>query len=447
MSLTGATLPDAVPSLSARPVRGVPDVRPGDDLAWLLAGADLADGDVLVVTSKVISKAEGRLVAAGADREATRQRAIEGETTSVVAQRGRTTIARTRHGFVLASAGVDASNVHDDEIALLPLDPDDSARRLRSALQAATGRRIAVVVSDTFGRTWRQGLTDVAIGVAGLAPLVDLRGRVDPYGLALEMTETALADAVAGAADLVKGKLGGVAAAVVSGLGAWVTDDDGPGAAAYVRPLEEDLFRLGTREARLEGMAAAVANRRTVRSFTDRAVPEALLRAAIDAAVTAPAPHHTTPWRFAVVRERRTRLLDAMAERWAADLRADGFDDDAVERRLKRGDVLRGAPELVVPLLVRDGAHAYPDGRRAAAEERMFVVAMGAAVQSLLVALAAGELGSCWVSSTLFCADVVRDVLDLPADHEPCGAVGVGWPAAEASPRPARDGADFTLFR
>lgn len=436
-------LPDAVAQLSVRPVLGVPDVRPGDDLAALLAGCGLVDGDVLVATSKVVSKAEGRLVPVDGDRETARQRAVEAETTAVVAQRGRTTIARTRHGFVLASAGVDASNVHADEIALLPLDPDASARSLRAALTASTGRRIGVVISDTFGRTWRNGLTDVAIGVAGLAPLVDLRGRLDPYGMPLEMTETALADAVAGAADLVKGKLGGVAAAVVSGLGAWVTEQDGPGAAAYVRPLAEDMFALGTREAR----ASAVAHRRTVRAFTVDLVPDALLRKGIDAAVTAPAPHHTTPWRFAIVRARRAALLDAMAARWADDLRADGFDADAVARRLARGDVLRSAPELVVPLLVQDGAHDYPDPRRVAAEERMFVVAMGAAVQSLLVALAAEGLGSCWVSSTLFCPDVVRDVLDLPGSYEPCGAVGVGWPATPPPERRPRDGAAFTLER
>jgi coenzyme F420-0:L-glutamate ligase/coenzyme F420-1:gamma-L-glutamate ligase len=437
-------LPDAVAGLRVRPVLGVPDVRPGDDLAALLAHADLEDGDVLVVTSKVISKAEGRLVAIGdEDREVVRQRAVAAESAAVVARRGRTTIARTRHGFVLASAGVDASNVHTDEIALLPLDPDASARALRAALQAASGRRLAVVVSDTFGRTWRNGLTDVALGIAGLAPLVDLRGRVDAYGMPLEMTETALGDAVAGAADLVKGKLWNIAAAVVSGLAPWVTDDDGPGAAAYVRPLEGDMFSLGTREA----MAAAVGYRRTVRSFTGEAVPDRLVRRAITAAVTAPAPHHSTPWRFVLVRERRERLLDAMAARWAEDLRADGFSPDAVDRRLKRGDVLRGAPELVVPVLVRGAAHDYPDERRNAAEERMFVVAMGAAVQSLLVTLAAEGLGACWVSSTMFCADVVQDVLELPADHEPCGAVGLGWPAEPPGPRAPRDGVDFTLER
>lgn len=439
-------LPDAVDGLTIRPVPDLPDVRPGDDLAAMLAAAaDLHDGDVVVVTSKVVSKAEGalRTLRPGEDRESARQRAIDDETVSVVAERGRTRISRTRHGFVLASAGVDASNVHHDEIALLPTDPDGSARRLRARIQAESGVTIGVVVSDTFGRPWRFGLTDVALGVAGLAPIVDLKGRVDPYGLALEMTETALADAVAGAADLVKGKLGGVAAAVVTGLGPWVTDDDGPGAARLVRPLDEDMFALGHREA----MAAAAANRRTIRSFLDKPVPDALLHKGIAAAVTAPAPHHTTPWRFAIVRERRSALLDAMAARWAEDLRADGFSDESVGRRLRRGDVLRSAPEIVVPVLVRDGAHDYPDARRSGAEERMFVVAMGAAVQSLLVALAAEGLGSCWVSSTLFCADVVREVLGLPDDHEPCGAVGVGWPAESPRERPSRDGADFTLIR
>lgn len=439
-------LPDAVGGVTLRPVTGLPDIRPGDDLAALLAdAARLQDGDVLVVTSKVVSKAEGALhrVAPGEDRETARQRAIDEETVAVVAERGRTRISRTRHGFVLASAGVDASNVHADEIALLPRDPDASARQLRGRIQAAAGVRVGVVLTDTFGRPWRYGLTDVALGVAGLAPIVDLKGRVDPYGLALEMTETALADAVAGAADLVKGKLGGIAAAVVTGLGAWVTDEDGPGAARLVRPLEEDMFALGHREA----MAAAVANRRTVRAFLDKPVPESLLHKGIAAAVTAPAPHHTTPWRFVVVRERRQQLLEAMAERWAADLRADGFSDESVRRRLRRGEVLRGAPEIVVPVLVRDGAHDYPDARRRGAEERMFVVAMGAAVQSLLVALAAEGLGSCWVSSTLFCPDVVRAVLDLPDGHEPCGAVGIGWPAEPPPGRAARDAADFTVLR
>lgn len=245
--------------ISIEPVTGIGEVRPGADLAAVIAAAapGLADGDVLIVTSKIVSKAEGRLVPVPAgnpeERERIRQQAIAAETVRVVARRGKLQIVENRQGLVLAAAGVDASNVRSDEIALLPLDPDRSAATLREGLRALLGVDVAVIISDSLGRPWRHGITDVAIGVAGLAAVLDVRGQLDSHGNELVVTEVAVADELAAAGDLVKGKLAGLPVAIVRGF---TYADDGKGSAELLRGSVGDLFRLGTAEALAQGQAA-----------------------------------------------------------------------------------------------------------------------------------------------------------------------------------------------
>ncbi|MFE7484133.1 coenzyme F420-0:L-glutamate ligase [Streptomyces sp. NPDC057552] len=432
-----------VPSFRVWALAGIPEVRDGDDLAKLIAGAEpgLVDGDVLLVTSKIVSKAEGRIVEA-ADREA----AIDAETVRVVARRGTLRIVENRQGLVMAAAGVDASNTPAGTVLLLPEDPDASARAIRDGLRDTLGVEIGVVITDTFGRPWRNGLTDVAIGAAGVRVLDDLRGGTDAYGNPLSATVVATADELAAAGDLVKGKAAGLPVAVVRGLPHVVSGaDDEPGARAMVRSAADDMFRLGTSEAVRE----AVTLRRTVREFSDEPVDPGAVRRAVAAAVTAPAPHHTTPWRFVLLEsaESRTRLLDAMRDAWITDLRRDGRSEEAIAKRVRRGDVLRNAPYLAVPCLVMDGSHTYGDERRDTAEREMFVVAAGAGVQNFLVALAGERLGSAWVSSTMFCRSVVREVLSLPSSWDPLGAVAVGHAVGVARERVGRDVEDFVTVR
>lgn len=240
---------------------GFGEIRTGDDLAALIAEAAqsrLIDGDIVAVTSKIVSKAEGRLVAA-TDRE----QAITDETVRVVASRthpgGVTRIVENRQGLVMAAAGVDTSNAPDGVVLLLPVDPDASARAICAALREHTALRLGVVITDTAGRPWREGQTDIAIGAAGLAVLDDLRGTVDASGRRLDVTVAAVADEIAGAADLVKGKTSGNPVAVVRGLGRLVGELDSVGARALQRPSATDMFRLGTNEAYADGYAEGYA--------------------------------------------------------------------------------------------------------------------------------------------------------------------------------------------
>ncbi len=230
------------------PIRGMGEVRPGDDLVDLLMaalssqGIELADGDVVVVTQKVVSKAEGRLVAIDTDDPAAKAALVESESVRILRRRGELVITETRHGFICANAGVDLSNVASGQAALLPLDSDRSARGIVDGLRGRIGVEVGVIVSDTFGRTWRRGVTDVAIGCAGVAAVVDLRGTKDAGGRELQATEVCVADELASAAELVMGKDRDVPAAVVRGVpGSWlrrasVADE-------IVRPPAEDLFR------------------------------------------------------------------------------------------------------------------------------------------------------------------------------------------------------------
>jgi coenzyme F420-0:L-glutamate ligase / coenzyme F420-1:gamma-L-glutamate ligase len=225
------------------PVAGMPEISPGADLAGLIQEkAELVNGDVVVVTQKVVSKAEGRLVQVDPADPLSHKALVVDESVRILRRRGDLLMTETKHGFVCANAGVDLSNVEEGWAALLPVDPDRSARRIRDGLKGRAGVTVGVIVSDTFGRTWRRGLTDVAIGVAGVAAVVDLRGTTDALGRELAVTEVCVADELAGAAELVMGKSAGIPVAIVRGVDpSWLRDSSVRD--EIVRPYQEDLFR------------------------------------------------------------------------------------------------------------------------------------------------------------------------------------------------------------
>lgn len=451
--MTGPKRRPPVPAAELR-VRALPTphrFRPGEPLVSTLlealaaAGESLADGDVICVASKVVALTEGALIGppevgedgSGEDPRARVRMLARERATEIVAESPWVTVTRTAHGFVAANGGIDRSNVPGDVWLDLPRDPDASAAGLRDGLRAATGRAVGVIVTDTFGRPWRLGQTDVALGAAGVAVLRDERGMTDLDGRRLDVTVAAVGDAIASAADLVRTKASATPFVLVRGL-AHLTDagDATAGRGAdLVRPLEEDLFRRGAAEAALDGLVA----RRTVRSFdVGRPVPGALIAEAAAHASTAPAPHHTRPWRFLhLAPTTRTRLLDAMADAWRDDLRADGLDADTIERRIDRSDALhRRAPELLAAFVDLGDAQPYLDTRRARAERDLFVLAGGAALEALLVALAARGLGAAWTSASVFAPGTVRAALTLPATWEPIGLIAVGWPEGHVPRRP-----------
>ncbi len=359
-------------------VHGIPEVVAGDSLADLIAShaPSLLDGDVLVVTSKVVSKAEGQIV------DVDRELAIDAETVRVVARRGDTRIVATRHGFVMAAAGVDASNVTKGEVVVLPVDSDASARRIRDGIRALVGVNVGVVISDTFGRPWRVGVTDAAVGFAGLEPFEDLRGSVDPYGNELQVTLTCTVDELAAAADLVKGKTNGVPVAIVRGLALVLQPEtpDAQGISSVVRSIDEDLFSLGTREV-LRARVDAV-------EFTGEPVDADRVTRALQAASLAAHPSGWHGLRFTVLPASDFASMAAFAD----------------------ADVLASAATVIVPHL--DAAATARD-----------LLAVGAAIENVLVALAVEQLGSCWIWPSSAGTDGLPDY--------PLGLVAVGRPRSQ----------------
>jgi coenzyme F420-0:L-glutamate ligase/coenzyme F420-1:gamma-L-glutamate ligase len=429
--------------LEVIPVTGLPEISRGDDFAsLLLSHAEIRDGDVVVVAQKIVSKSEGRMIEIDpADPKTERARVVAAETARVVARRGDIVISETHHGFVCANAGVDASNVPRGTLALLPLDPDGSAERLRVSLHDA-GIRAGVVISDTFGRPWRIGQTNVALGVAGIRAVRDHRGEKDSFGMELEATIIAIADEIAGAAELVMGKSDGIPVALVRGI----EGAAGEGSAReLIRPGEEDLF--------FAAGVDVVEMRRSVRTFAERPVPDEVVARAIEAAGTAPAPHGSRgarPWRFVWLKspEARPPLLGALREAWRADLVSDGTDGETIARRLHRSDeILASAPVLIACFVSLTGADDYEDERRARAERDMFIAAGGAAVQNLMVALAAQAVGSCWISSTLFAPDVAARALGLGPEWQALGCLAAGYAQVPPSPRFPSDSQEILDIR
>jgi dehydro coenzyme F420 reductase / coenzyme F420-0:L-glutamate ligase / coenzyme F420-1:gamma-L-glutamate ligase len=381
------------------PIREVPEIVPGDDLAGILGRAlsrqrvALQDDDVVVVTQKVVSKAEGRVVP-----EAPVGKAgwVAREARRIVARRGDLVVAETRHGFVCANAGVDASNVADGYLTLLPVDPDASAEVIRTALSASTGARIAVVITDTFGRPWRQGLVNVAIGCAGLPALVDLRGTKDGVGRVLEATVEALADEVAAASGLVMGKADGIPAAIVRGLR---FEGGALPAGALVRPPGEDLFRESAMQALISWSEDG--------AFGPGDVAPDLVQEALLAAGSALGTGNGRSWLLVeAARGPRREALVAAAEGDAAK-------------------VIATAPVVVVlsagPPVAPGGAYEQTHGGR---DE--VLLSAGAAMQNVVLAFHALGLASCWIPPSQFAASPAASGLGMVTGGELLGAIAAG---------------------
>jgi coenzyme F420-0:L-glutamate ligase/coenzyme F420-1:gamma-L-glutamate ligase len=497
-----------LPQITLSAVPGIPLIRPGDDLAEIILGclreADLSlqDGDVLVIAQKIVSKAEGRLVAPHLVEPSCEATALAAETSKapelveiilgdsceVVRHRPGVLVVEQKSGFICANAGVDHSNVPtrngEPQVALLPADPDESARRLRKRICQATGRQIAVIINDSHGRPFRLGTCGVAIGVAGMTPLSDRRGDPDLFGQPLRITTVGTADEIAAAASLLMGQAD-EGLPVVLVRGATYQHADGT-ARDLLRPREHDLFREPIPQTELLNL---LFRRQSIRRYQRKPVDRDTLQQLLTAACAAPSAHNRQHWRFAAITadDAKAHLAQALGEHFRRDMREEGVHPDEIEARADRSyHRLVNAPALiVVGYSVRDLQFPTDDARadvrpsdtkfkavttsgcsplrdehassieRVAssatdslirpfadslvfkAEETMAIQSVAAAIENLLLAATALGLGACWICWPLFCPDVVRTALGLPPDFQAQALITLGYPA-ESPPRRER---------
>lgn len=434
-------------------------VQAGDDLATIILEAlaasneVLRDGDILVIAQKIVSKSENRVarlddvtpspraeqLAREVNKDARVVELILRELTEVVRHRRDVLVVAHRLGLVMANAGIDQSNVGqqagDEAVLLLPENPDETCASLRETLRALTGTSVGVIINDSHGRAFRSGAVGVAIGASGVAALVDLRGAPDLDGRRLRSTEVGLADEMAAAASLLMGQADeGRPIVLIRG----VHGSLGHGTAAdLIREKKNDLFRTVSGLDFIEMLGA----RSSVRRFASTPVPDPVIQRLLEAAISAPSAHNRQPWRFAVIKTAgaKRRLAQAMAERLREDRNRDGDLVDLIEADAARSIArITGAPlVLAVCLTMRDMDH-YPDPRRGAAEHQMAVQGTAMAMQNLLLAANAIDLGASIMCAPLFCPDSVRNALALPADWQPQALITLGFPASAGRPKQRR---------
>jgi coenzyme F420-0:L-glutamate ligase/coenzyme F420-1:gamma-L-glutamate ligase len=431
---------------------GIPLVKPGDDLSNIIIGAlktsneTLRDGDILVIAQKIVSKAESRFVnlhevipsaralelAKEVNKDPRLVELILGESDEIVRHRRDVLIVAQKLGLVIANAGIDQSNIEQDgndgTALLLPENPDRTCTTIAAELFSKTGIKVGVIINDSHGRAFRNGTVGVAIGVHGVTALADLRGAPDLFKRKLKSTEVGIADEIASAASLLMGQSNEARPVIlVRGLSG-VTGDGR--ASDLVRAKAIDLFRSAD-------LAGLFQTRRSIRRYRDTDVPLDMIEKLLAAAVTAPSAHNRQPWRFAVLKDpvTRLRLANAMGERLRQDRLRDRDPAEAVEDDVARSIArISGAPVAVVVSLTMEDMDVYPDSRRAAAERHMAVQSTAMAVENMLLAAHALGLGASIMCAPLFCPEIVRATLPLPAAWEPQALVTLGYPANDGKP-------------